>query len=103
MLLAFDHGVFALLELKVVKRGRKVRFSPHQVAFHVKHADLRCPTFILVQHYAGSTHASKSALLLYLGEQVLDVVARGVDAPAVAHWPWTGISWAELRKHLVDS
>lgn len=101
MLLAFDHGVFAMLELKVVKRGRKVLLSPHQVAFHVKHADLRCPTFILVQHFAGSTHASKSELLLYLGEQVLDVAARGVDAPAVAHWPWTAVSWPALRTELV--
>jgi hypothetical protein len=104
VLMAFPHGVFVMVELKVVKRGRKVNLSPHQVAFHIKHADLHCPTYILVQyHPAGTTHASKSELLLYCGEQAIDLVNLGVDTPALARWPWTGISWAELRKHLVDS
>ena len=104
VLLAFPHGQFAMVELKVVKRGRKVNLSPHQVAFHIKHADLRCPTYILVQHQpAGTTHASKSELLLYFGEQAIDLVTLGVDTPALARWPWTAISWAELRKNLVDS
>jgi hypothetical protein len=104
VLLAFPHGQFAVVELKVVKRGRKVNLSPHQVAFHIKHADLRCPTYILVQHQpAGTTHASKSELLLYCGEQAIDLVTLGVDTPALARWPWTAISWAELRKNLVDS
>lgn len=104
VLLAFPHGQFAMVELKVVKRGRKVNLSPHQVAFHIKHADLRCPTYILVQHQpAGTTHASKSELLLYCGEQAIDLVTLGVDTPALARWPWTAISWAELRKNLVDS
>ena len=93
-----------MVELKVVKRGRKIALSPHQVAFHVKHADLNCPTYILVQYFPpGVTHASKSELLLYCGEQALDVARLGVDTPALARWPWTGISWPELRKHLVDS
>jgi hypothetical protein len=97
--MAFPHGMFVMVELKVVKRGRKVNLSPHQVAFHIKHADLNCPTYILVQyHPAGTTHASKSELLLYC-----DLVNFGVDTPALARWPWTGISWAELRKHLVAS
>jgi hypothetical protein len=104
VLLAFPHGVFVMAELKVVKRGRKVNLSPHQVAFHIKHADLRCPTYILVQYYPpGTVRASKSELLLYCGEQALDVVRLGIDTPALARWPWTGISWAEMRKHLVDS
>ena len=76
-LLAFPHGVFVMVELKVVKRGRKVNLSPHQVAFHIKHADLNCPTYILVQyHPAGTTHASKSELLLFCGEQAIDLVNR---------------------------
>jgi hypothetical protein len=32
---------FVMVELKVTKRGRKVALSPHQVAFHLKHADLK--------------------------------------------------------------
>lgn len=101
-LLAFPHGLFVMVELKVVKRGRKVNLSPHQVAFQIKHADLRCPTYILVQYQPpGTAHASKSELLLYAGEQAIDLVNLGIDTPAMARWPWTGISWAELRKFLV--
>lgn len=93
-----------MVELKVVKRGRKVALSPHQVAFHVKHADLRCPTYVLVQYFPPrTTHAHKSELLLYCGEQAIDLVNLGIDTPALARWPWTGVSWAELRKNLVDS
>jgi hypothetical protein len=103
-LLAFPHGEFVMVELKVVKRGRKIALSPHQVAFHVKHADLRCPTYILVQYFPpGATHAHKSELLLYCGEQAIDLVKLGVDANPVARWPWMGVSWAELRKALLDS
>ena len=104
VLLAFPHGLFVMVELKVVKRGRKVALSPHQVAFHIKHADLRCPTYILVQHQpTGTAHAKKSELLLFCGEQAIDLVNLGIDTPALARWPWTAISWVELRKHLVES
>ena len=102
-LVAFPHGLFVMIELKVVKRGRKVNLSPHQVAFHIKHADLRCPTYILVQHQpTGTAHAKKSELLLFCGEQAIDLANLGIDAPPLARWPWTAISWIELRKHLVD-
>ena len=38
-------GVFFTVELKVTK-GRKIRFSPHQIAWHVQHPK---NSFILVQ------------------------------------------------------
>ena len=41
-----NSGTFFTVELKVTK-GNKVRFSPHQIAFHVKHPR---NSFILVQH-----------------------------------------------------
>jgi hypothetical protein len=101
--LAFPHGEFVLVELKVVKRGRKVNLSPHQVAFHIKHADLRCSTYILVQYFPpGTTHAHKSELLLYCGEQAIDLSNLGIDTSPVARWPWPTVSWAELRKALLD-
>ena len=34
-------GEFVMVELKVVRRGRKVALSPHQVSFHAKHADMK--------------------------------------------------------------
>ena len=41
-----DSGTFFTVELKVTK-SNKVRLSPHQIAFHVKHPK---NTFILVEH-----------------------------------------------------
>ena len=39
-------GHFFTIELKVTK-GNKIRFSPHQIAFHVKHPQ---NTFICIEH-----------------------------------------------------
>jgi hypothetical protein len=103
-LVAFPHGEFVMLELKVVKRGRKILLSPHQVAFHMKHADLRCPTFILVQYQPpGTAHTKKSELLLYRGGQALAMIKLGIDEPPLAKWPYGGLMWAALRQHLTDS
>jgi hypothetical protein len=41
-----DNGHFFTVELKVTK-GNKIKFSPHQIAFHVKHPK---NSFILVEH-----------------------------------------------------
>ena len=40
-----NSGTFFTVELKVTK-GRKIRFSPHQIAWHVQHPN---NTFILVE------------------------------------------------------
>lgn len=104
-LVAFRNpGVFVMVELKVVKRGKKVALSPHQVAFHAKHADLNCPTYILVHyHPPGTTHVHKSELLLYEGGQAIELVQRGVDTQPIAGWPWTAVPWEVLRLHLLDA
>jgi hypothetical protein len=92
-----------MVELKVVKRGRKVSISPHQVSFHLKHAELKCPTFILVQyHPAGTTSALKAELLLYKGEQVMDLFNRGVDCNPHARWPLSHVQWHMLRYALTE-
>ena len=41
-----NSGHFFTIELKVTK-GNKIRFSPHQIAFHVKHPN---NTFICIEH-----------------------------------------------------
>ena len=103
VLLAFPHGEFVMLELKVVKRGRKVNLSPHQVAFHAVHADMRCPTFILVQYWpAGATRTAQSELLLYHGSQAIELAELGVTLAPVARYPWTGVMWNMLRQELVS-
>ena len=65
-------GHFFTLELKVTKTN-KVRLSPHQIAFHVKHP---INTFILVQ-----THDA-CGLKLYEGSRIRELVACGLELDA---------------------
>ena len=62
------HQHFFTVELKVT-RGNKVRFSPHQIAFHVQHPK---NTFILVKSLA--TRDWK----LYEGKVIRELVACGL-------------------------
>ena len=62
-------GTFFTIELKVTK-SNKVRFSPHQIAFHVKHPH---NTFILVQHLGSG------CLKLFRGSRIMDLAACGFE------------------------
>jgi len=59
---------FFTLELKI-SVAKKVRFSPHQIAFHKTHPK---NTFILVKSLAPSLYK------LYRGSQIEELVARGL-------------------------
>ena len=97
-------GIYVPVELKVVRRGRKVELRPHQVALHVSHADMGCPTFILVEyHPPGTVAARKAELLLYRGEQALDLVKLGIDAEPLDRWNYAAPMWHRLRQHLAES
>ena len=63
---------FFTVELKVTK-SRKVRFSPHQIAFHMRHPK---NTFILVKSLASSLSN------LYEGSQIEELAARGLRLDA---------------------
>ena len=63
---------FFTVELKVTK-GNKVRFSPHQIAFHVRHPN---NTFILVKHLASRD------IKLYEGKVIEQLVACGLKLDA---------------------
>ena len=63
---------FFTVELKVTK-GNKVRFSPHQIAFHVRHPD---NTFIMVKHLASRD------VKLYEGKVIEQLVACGLKLDA---------------------
>jgi hypothetical protein len=63
---------FFTIELKVVK-GNKIRFSPHQIAFHVRHPK---NTFILVKHLVSRD------IKLYEGKDILELAARGLSLDA---------------------
>ena len=65
-------GHFFTLELKVT-RGNKVRFSPHQIAFHVKHPN---NTFICIEHLGSG------AVKLFRGSQILELEACGLELEA---------------------
>lgn len=100
-LVAFPRDrMFVMVELKVVSKGKKVRISPHQIAFHLKHADLECPTYILVEHNKHVSTGQKSELLLYEGWQAEDLLMLGVDAPPLGRWEKRKIQWHILR-HLL--
>ena len=59
---------FFTVELKVVK-GRKIRFSPHQIAFHITHPK---NSFILAKALG------QRSVKLYAGSVVRELVASGL-------------------------
>ena len=64
-----DLGRFFTVELKVTK-GNKIRFSPHQISFHVKH---NLNTFILV-----ACDPDPELVRLYPGSRILELVDSGL-------------------------
>jgi hypothetical protein len=74
-----NSGTFFTIELKVTL-GNKVRFSPHQIAFHVKHPK---NTFILV-----ACAPARGLVRLYPGSQILDLVESGLKLESLkTGWP----------------
>ena len=67
-------GHFFTIELKVTKTN-KIRLSPHQIAFHVKHPN---NTFILVKALG------LKSIKLYEGRFIKDLDARGLRLEACA-------------------
>jgi len=76
---------FFTLELKVTL-GDKIRFSPHQVAFHVKH---KKNTFILV-----ACTPNRGLVRLYPGHQILELVHSGLKLEPLAQ------GWEACRLQL---
>ena len=68
-------GTFFTVELKVTK-GKKIRFSPHQIAFHVKHPH---NTFILAETLGPR---SANRFHMYRGSRILELVACGLSLEA---------------------
>ena len=66
------HQCFFTVELKVT-RGNKIRFSPHQIAFHIRHPK---NTFILVQSLVSG------CIKLYEGERIRELDACGLKLEA---------------------
>ena len=72
-LLAYNtSGHFFTVELKVTK-GNKIRFSPHQIAFHVKHPK---NTYICIEHLGSGT------VKLFRGSRIMELEACGFKLDA---------------------
>ena len=76
-------GHFFTVELKVAK-GNSVKFSPHQIAFHLSHPK---NTFILI-HALG-----QRCVKLFPGSMVRELSSDGHRSG----WPLT-TSWSEIQK-----
>ena len=79
---------FFTVELKVVK-GRKIRFSPHQISFHIRHP---LDTFILVKKLA-PRDSKLDEIFLYEGKDVLELAACGLSLAACC----SGLEACRLR------
>ena len=70
-------GHFCTLELKVTK-SKKIKFSPHQIAFHVAHPN---NTFIMVKAL-GPLPKKTSSVFLYRGSRIRELAACGLTLEA---------------------
>ena len=82
-------GHFFTVELKVTKRNKLI-FSPHQIAFHVRHPN---NSFILTKTLVAG-HVK-----LYEGKKILDLVASGLRLDACSE----GLEASRLRLESVGA
>ena len=69
------NGHFFTVELKVTK-GKKLKFSPHQIAFHVTHPN---NTYILVQALGPR---AVDRFQMFRGSRIMELVASGLKLEA---------------------
>jgi hypothetical protein len=66
-----NSGHFFTVELKVCK-GNKIRFSPHQISFHVRHPE---NSFIIAEALGPR---SEKLIYMYPGSRILELEACGL-------------------------
>ena len=69
------NGHFFTVELKVTK-SKKLRFSPHQIAFHITHPN---NTFIIAESL---DPRSTNRFHMYRGSRIKELVASGLELDA---------------------
>jgi hypothetical protein len=77
LLVCNTSGHFRTLELKVTK-GNKIRFSPHQIAFHLRHPK---NTFIMVKAL-GPLPPKTSPISMYRGSRIRELDNLGLKLEA---------------------
>ena len=72
-----NSGTFFTVELKVTK-SKKIKFSPHQIAFHVKHPN---NTYILIEALGprSSKLFQRGNYFLVPGSRIRELVASGLE------------------------
>lgn len=94
-LLGYDNsGHFFTVELKVVK-GSKIRFSPHQISFHLRHPT---NTFILVKKLA-PRDSKLDEIFLYEGKDIQELAACGLSLAACC----SGLEACRLRLEALSA
>ena len=73
-------GHFCTIELKVTK-SKKLRFSPHQIAFHKRHPH---NTFILAKTL-GPCSSKTSPISMYRGSRIRELVTSGLKLDACGY------------------
>ena len=87
-------GHFCTLELKVTK-SKKIRFSPHQIAFHTRHNQ---NTFIMVKTL-GPLPPNTSPISMFHGSRITELVTSGLKLDACC----LGLDACRLRLNQVGS
>ena len=77
LLVCNTSGHFCTLEIKVTK-GNKIRFSPHQIAFHKRHPD---NTFIIVKAL-GPLPPNTFSVSMFHGSRISELAACGLELEA---------------------
>jgi len=75
LLVCNNNGHFFTIELKVTK-GNKLKFSPHQIAFHVKHPN---NTFIIAQALGPR---AVNRFQMFRGSRIMELDASGLALEA---------------------
>ena len=98
---------FFTLELKATK-GNKISFSPHQVAWHLRHGPGalilvarpvnrgKNTTVAKMQHRGGLRAGGPTHFFLYKSSQIMDLVARGLKTEPIVG----GLRIDEIIKYL---
>ena len=77
LLVCNNSGHFFTIELKVTK-GYKIKFSPHQIAYHVRHPK---NTFILIKAL-GPCASNTSPISMFHGSRIRELVTSGLKLDA---------------------
>ena len=75
ILVCNSHGHFFTIELKVTK-GNAIRFSSHQLSFHIKHPK---NTFIMIEALGPR---AKNRFQMYRGSRILELETCGLELEA---------------------